>query len=332
MNKQWTNMIQLTISIAAYNVEEYISRTLKSCIVSEDKQKYIEIIIVNDGSTDNTLNIALEYQKRYPGLFRIVDKQNGGYGSTINCSLNEARGRYFRLLDGDDWYDTEALEIFIDKLLKCDADVVFTNYVAVNEDDTVKSKGKYGEEEKEKLYKINEDTSIIWSMHKMAVKTELLIENNVKISEKCFYTDMEYVFNIIKYMDTYICFDITLYHYLVGRNGQSMSRAGMIKNKEDAKQVLEKEAVIFNTVTNCAKKNIMKKWMCIHAWHVINSYLLCGSNQQNKNELIELDMKIKNELPEIYELTNQKIVYKLMRKLHYRFYDAFRWNALRKFK
>lgn len=332
MNEQWVNTIQLTISIAAYNVEKYISRALKSCIVSDEKQKYLEIIIVNDGSTDNTLNIAVEYQKRYPCLFRIVDKQNGGYGSTINCSLKEARGRYFRLLDGDDWYDTKALEQFIDKLLVCDADVIFSNYVSVDEDDTIKSLGRYGEEEKEKLYRISEDTTIIWSMHKMAVKTKLLTDNDVNITEKCFYTDMEYVFNIIKYMDTYICFDITVYHYLVGRSGQSMSKAGMIKHKTDAKRVLEKEAVIFYTVTNQAKKNIMKKWMCMHAWFVINSYLLCESNQQNKNELIKLDMKIKNEHPELYELTNQKIVYKLMRKLHYRFYEVFRWNALRKYK
>lgn len=325
-------VIQLTVSIAAYNVEKYISRSVESCIISKDRQEHLEVIIVNDGSTDNTLNIALKYQEKYPDLIKVINKQNGGYGSTINSALAEANGKYFRLLDGDDWYDTGALEQFMDKLPDCDEDVIFTNLTMVNEAGVIVKQERYGNEHENKRYKISMNTSARWGMHKMAVKTELLVQNNVRISEKCFYTDMEYVFNIIKYMETYICFDISLYQYSVGRDGQSVSRNGLISHKEDARKVLMREACIFNIVPNEGKRALMLKLMSIHAMLVIDSYLLSGSGKRHKKELMELDNYIRKELPDVYELVNEKKIYKLMRVLNYKFYCVFRWNALRKRK
>lgn len=98
----------LTISIAAYNVEKYIGKTLDS-LINDDVMDKIEVLIENDGSTDNTAGIANEYVKNYPNTFKLINKQNGGYGSTINRSIKEAQGKYFKQLDGDDFLDTENL-------------------------------------------------------------------------------------------------------------------------------------------------------------------------------------------------------------------------------
>ena len=84
----------LTISIAAYNVEEYLAETLDSCIVHPNLQSYLEVLIVDDGSTDGTLEIAQEYEKEYPEVFHVISKENGGYGSTINAALKIATGKY----------------------------------------------------------------------------------------------------------------------------------------------------------------------------------------------------------------------------------------------
>ena len=104
----------LTVSIASYNVEKFLRETLDS-LCSPDIIEDIEVIIVNDGSKDSTVSIAREYVKKYPESFILIDKENGGYGSTINSSLSIANGKYFRILDGDDWVDTNEFSLFVKK-------------------------------------------------------------------------------------------------------------------------------------------------------------------------------------------------------------------------
>ena len=96
----------LTISVAAYNVEEYIRQTLDS-LTDERVIGNLEIFVVDDGGKDSTLDIAKEYANIYPESVFPIHKENGGYGSTVNYSLAHAHGKYFKLLDGDDWFDTE---------------------------------------------------------------------------------------------------------------------------------------------------------------------------------------------------------------------------------
>lgn len=97
----------LTISIAAYNVEKYLEKALTSMVCSPTAMEKLEVIIEDDGSTDGTLSIAKKYEKLYPDVYRAIHKENGGYGSTINNSIVLAQGKYFKQLDGDDWFDTE---------------------------------------------------------------------------------------------------------------------------------------------------------------------------------------------------------------------------------
>lgn len=122
----------LTISVASYNTEKYIRKTMDSFIVPEIMDK-MEVLIINDGSSDNTLEIAREYENKYPDTFRAIDKQNGGYGSTINKAIEIARGRYIKTIDGDDWVDKEGLISLIRFLEHTTADVVITNFARVND-------------------------------------------------------------------------------------------------------------------------------------------------------------------------------------------------------
>lgn len=92
------------------------------------------MIIEDDGSTDRTFDIAKKYEKLYPDVYKAVHKENGGYGSTINNSIKLANGKYFKQLDGDDWFDTEHLEDFLSWLLKVNSDFVITPYYNCFED------------------------------------------------------------------------------------------------------------------------------------------------------------------------------------------------------
>ena len=96
----------LSVSIASYNVEKILSQTLDSCLVPEIMDK-LEVIVVNDGSKDGTAAVAEEYVKKAPETFVLINKENGGYGSTVNAGIQAATGKYFRLLDGDDWFDKQ---------------------------------------------------------------------------------------------------------------------------------------------------------------------------------------------------------------------------------
>ena len=129
MTEMFPNKI-LTVSIAAYNVERYLDQALESCVSAIDS---LDIIVVNDGSRDGTLEVADKWARRYPDSIRVVDKPNGGYGSTINAAIPLARGKYFRYLDGDDWFGSENLPGYVALLARSSADVVVTPYRRVFE-------------------------------------------------------------------------------------------------------------------------------------------------------------------------------------------------------
>lgn len=117
----------LSIIVPTYNMERYLSRCLDSLLVSSIIE-YIEILVVNDGSKDQSSAIAHNYQERYPQSVKVIDKENGGYGSVLNIGLLNASGKYLKICDSDDWFDSEAFRDFVFQLSKLDTDVVYNSY------------------------------------------------------------------------------------------------------------------------------------------------------------------------------------------------------------
>ena len=105
----------LSVTIPCYNSQEYMEHAIESALIGGDD---IEILIVDDGSKDNTLEIAQKYEKQYPNIVRAIHKENGGHGSAVNTGIANAKGLYFKVLDSDDWFDKESLLKRIIKFLK----------------------------------------------------------------------------------------------------------------------------------------------------------------------------------------------------------------------
>ena len=134
----------LTIVIPTYNMQNYLRRCLDSLIVSPELMGFLEVLVVNDGSKDNSSAIAHEYQEKHPDTFRVIDKENGNYGSCVNRGLAEAQGKYIKVLDADDWFDTKNFEAFMQFLENNDTDLVISDFDQVDESGKLVNHFSYG--------------------------------------------------------------------------------------------------------------------------------------------------------------------------------------------
>ncbi len=239
----------LTISIAAYNVEKYIKKCLNSfiddCFIDD-----IEVLIINDGSIDNTANIASKYMKKYPSTFRLINKENGGHGSTVNCGILEAKGKYFKTVDGDDWVDKEALKELIDFIRITHADVISTDYWWVNDKTKRKIKeikNTFDSLEYRKEYKFDDVCRHIYiNIHAMTIKTEILQKNKIWLDTNCFYVDAEYVLFPVPYINTISFLPKPVYMYRLGLETQSMNLLNMQKNCGNHEKVIRRITGLYN--------------------------------------------------------------------------------------
>lgn len=242
----------LSVSIAAYNVEKYLDKTLLSLVESDDIVKKLDVIIVDDGSIDGTAKIANRYVDLYPYSFRLVKKENGGYGSTLNTSVQLAVGKYFKMLDGDDWYDGEQLAELIEKLEKSDEDVIVSPYKRVYQGSHRSEVINRHRIEPEVRYEEEENLDNIHAAE-LTVRTALLQNNSFHITEKCAFTDDEYVFLVMLYASSYKKVLSTVYQYRIGVEGQTVSEGGrrvhwldagkvalsMLQRLEEARETIE---------------------------------------------------------------------------------------------
>lgn len=224
----------LTITVPAYNMEPYLDRCLRS-VCRTHLSGAVEILVVNDGSTDGSLALARNYEAEFPAMVRVIDKPNGGHGSAINKGIEEARGKYFRVLDADDWYDTDNLDAFIGLLSGTDADMLLSPYTEVcTESGETVQKGIFHGIVKGRVYRFDETdltkTADYIPMHTVTYKTSLLQEGDIRLQEHTFYVDCEYCLYPLPLVRTILFTDLDIYRYYIGRGGQSVSDAGRRKH------------------------------------------------------------------------------------------------------
>lgn len=231
----------LTVTIPSYNVEAYLEDCLESFVNSEVMDD-VEVLIVNDGSTDRTAEIASRYEGKYADTFRLINKENGGHGSTINTGIREAKGKYFKVVDGDDWVDTRSFIRLVKVLKESDADLVASNYTWINHTTRLPEKRQeypFEKIEYNKLYQFEEIVGkTIIDMHATTVKTELLRKADEQIDEHTFYVDVEFIMFPIPYVRTVYFIEDPVYQYRLGLPGQSMSIQKMQKNLKNHLRVL----------------------------------------------------------------------------------------------
>lgn len=226
-------MKTITFSVNAYNVAATVGETIQSIIsVSEDYLEKIEVLVIDDGSTDDTSDIVQGYLQKYPDTIRLISKKNGGLGSAMNCGMKNAKGKYFKSIDGDDWVCTENLGDLIDYLEKVDSDMVVSDYV---ENYSYKSPHPVYFFEAmipQKEYQINEVISSLKLIpyHSLFYKTSILQQYSISIDEKMYYVDTELELYPLFYINTISYINKEIYMYRLGNEEQSVSVNSLKKN------------------------------------------------------------------------------------------------------
>ncbi len=225
----------LSVAVPCYNSAAYMSRAIETLLSGGDN---MEIIIVDDGSKDDTEKIGLDYQEKYPDIVRVISQENGGHGEAVNTGLANATGLYFKVVDSDDWVNEKALEEVINKLKELIADgnspdLFLANYVYEKVGAKRKKVINYNWAlPKNKIFTWDEIMHFRQSqnilMHSTIYRTKLLRDCGMKLPKHTFYVDNIFVYQPLPYVKTLYYMDENLYRYFIGREDQSVNEKVMI--------------------------------------------------------------------------------------------------------
>ncbi len=316
----------LTIAIAAYQVEAYIENTLSSLIVPEAMDAF-EVLVIDDGGTDKTLEIAAGFAEQYPGTFRLIHKRNGGYGTVVNHAIGIAEGKYFKLLDGDDWFDNEGFARYLSALREADEDALVTPMYNVTDEKTLINHAGYEEDMSFDIRNFHPRRPL--SHWCLTFKTSVLRESGVRCLAHTLYTDQIYSTVPFSMVETVRFLNIPLYAYRLGRDGQSMSRESRIRHINDLLRVNHLLYEFCSTEKNNPAYTYLLFRVSTYYMSAFKLFLILPSSRKNLAALKQYEKKSEAAYPEIYreaEVSSRTgSLLKAMRKSDYRLYWLFRF-------
>lgn len=241
----------LTVTIPCYNSAAYMKHAVESALVAGED---VEVIIVNDGSSDETENIAESYVKKYPNQVKAIHQENGGHGSAVNAGLANATGIYFKVLDSDDWFNEKALKAMMQTMREQleqgkVIDLFLANYVYEKPSEQKrKVMGYRNALPKDEIFGWDDIKYFRQSqyilMHSTIYRTRLLKDCHLELPKHTFYVDNIFVYKPLPYVKTMYYMDINLYRYFIGRDDQSVTEANMIKR-------IDQQLLVTRYIINC---------------------------------------------------------------------------------
>ena len=250
----------LTITVPCFNSASYMRGCVDSLLVGGDR---VEIIIINDGSTDATGQIADEYAEKYPSIVRVVHQENGGHGEGINQGVKHATGKYFKVVDSDDKL-SEDFPAFLDALEQCEKeggiDLAVTNYYYVHTDGEGDRSICYGNAlPKNKIFEWKDTRRFrihqMLTIHSCTFRTAILKAWDEPLPRKVFYEDNLMICKNLPKVKKMYYFPADLYRYWIGRPDQSVQEQAIIKRYTHQLLVTEK------SFAACDLDNISEKML-----------------------------------------------------------------------
>ena len=291
-------MKYISFAIPCYNSEAYMAQAIESILPGGED---VEILIVNDGSKDRTAEIGKEYEEKYPGIVKLINKENGGHGDAVIAGLSHASGKYFKVVDSDDWVDRISLMKILNVLKNFEeeeqeVDMLIANYVYE----------KVGMEHKKVIRYDNvlpENQILKWDeigqfrigqyilMHSVIYRTDMLKLCQLTLPKHTFYVDNIYVYYPLPHVRTLYYMDVDFYRYFIGREDQSVNEKVMI-SRIDQQIFVTKTMIDMYELRRIQSKKLRKYMLNYLAIMMTVSSILCirskkKENLEKKKELLQ---------------------------------------------
>lgn len=293
----------ISFVVPCYNSQEYMRHCIDTLLPGGDQ---VEILIVNDGSSDNTAAIADEYEKKYPDICRAIHQENKGHGGAVNTGIKNATGIYLKVVDSDDWVNEYAYGEILDTLANfykqgTVLDMLLSNYVYEKQGAKKKTVIHY-------RHAIPKDQIFCWDdvgrfpvsqyilMHSVIYRTALLRECDLELPEHTFYVDNIYVYYPLPHVRKIYYMDVDFYRYFIGREDQSVNEKVMIK-RLDQQIFVTKTMIDMYQLKDIGSKKLRQYMLNYLAIMMTVSSILCirSKNKENLEKKKELWQYLKKK-------------------------------------
>ncbi len=296
----------ITFLVPCYNSQDYMKKCVDSLLVAGDDA---EIIIIDDGSKDNTGAIADEYAAKYPEIVRAVHQPNGGHGAGINRGIALAQGLYFKVVDSDDWLDRDALLKLLQTIKSCQTppDLIVTNFIYDKVSDGTRYISRFSKNFKDGL---NDWSKVkpfkLWHlmlMHALLYKTSVLRDCGIVLPEHTFYEDNFFAYMPLAYTKNVYYLNVDLYHYFIGREDQSVNVKNIVKRYDNQLRVMDCMIHAFSYDYIKAQPKGLKKYLkhCLRAIMSNTLFFTCGGDSPERRAgLKAMWQKVKEKDKKMY--------------------------------
>ena len=235
----------ISVIIPMYNSEPYIEKCLDSLILDANYMQDVEIIVVNDGSTDHSAELVRPYVEQYPDTIRLISQENGGHGAAVDAGIDACQGKYFKVLDADDWFLTDEWKKFVHTLLGIQTvDIIVSGYEQY--DVQTEETGLISPPIERAVETLTMDQVMhnwmefrhVFSLHGMTYRTEFYRKHAIKLPKKVFYDDAVYVTVAASQVKKVCVLKCPVYVYRIGDVNQSISSASRVARIEHMKTVI----------------------------------------------------------------------------------------------
>lgn len=279
----------LSITIPCYNSQDYMEKCIESLLVGGEE---VEILVVDDGSSDRTAEIADAYAEKYPTIVKAIHQENGGHGEAVNAGIRNATGLYFKVVDSDDWVDKEALKKILDAVkgfMDADSpvDMVISNYVyekvgmkhkkVIRYDNVLPQNQVFRWDD---IGRFRLDQYIL--MHSVIYRTEMLKLCQLELPKHTFYVDNIYVYYPLPHVRTLYYLNVDFYRYFIGREDQSVNEKVMI-GRIDQQLFVTKRMIEMYELRMITSKKLRKYMINYLAIMMTVSSILCIRSKKQEN-------------------------------------------------
>lgn len=310
----------LTVAIPCYNSQDYMEHAVETALVGGED---VEILLVDDGSTDDTAKIADRLQEEHPTIVRAIHQENGGHGSAVNTGLANATGLYYKVLDSDDWFDRGAFLKVLDVLRGfvedgSGVDMLLANYVyekpSLHKHKVIRYDGVFPEDRvftwsDVKRFKVSQNIL----MHSVIYRTKMLRDCQLELPKHTFYVDNIFVYNPLPYVKKMYYVNADLYRYFIGRDDQSVNEKVMIGRIDQQIRVnkLMIDAYDLTKIKNKKLRDYMVKYLTM-MMTVSSVFLIKEGSEESLAKREELWDYLKKSNKVMYRMINKMALSKPM--------------------